>query len=66
MTMTTLTEDVSTNCQSSGLVGVSDGVMTREKTSEIWSSDERFWLNSLERHCATTVCRNKCKVHKKQ
>ena len=50
MTMTTVIEDVSKICQSSGPLGVSDGVMTREETSEIRSSDERYWLNSLKRH----------------
>ena len=66
MTMTTLTDDVSNNCQSSGPVGVSDGVMKSRKTSEICSSDERNLLNSLERRSETTVCRDECKVNKKK
>ena len=35
-TMTTLIEDVSSNCWASGPVGMSDGVVTIGRTSEIW------------------------------
>ena len=56
---------MSNNCQSSGPVGVSDGVTT-PKTSEIWSTDEHYWRTSLKRHCETTVCREEREVHKKE
>ena len=56
LTMTTLTEDVSNNCQSSDLVGVSDGVMTAKKNSGksglvMSAIGSRVSKDTVKRHC---------------
>ena len=37
----------------------------REKSSITWLSGERCWLNSLESHSGTTMCRDECKIQTK-
>ena len=63
--MTTLIEDGPNMCWASGHAGMSDGVMTFRKTSEICLSVERSWLREISgKHCEMTVCRDQCKSHK--
>ena len=57
VTMTTLIEDVSNNCQSSGPVGTGDGVMThRKKHRTSGRKIERCWLKRNLRKTVRRQC----------
>ena len=62
ITMTTLIEDVSNSCWTSGSAGMCDGVMTPRKKH--WKSGCVLAQISLRKHCEKTVHRDRCKVWK--
>ena len=60
MTMTTLIEDGSNKSWASGPVGMSDGVMTPSKKSDIRLKDERCWLQGISKDTVNQQCVENC------